>query len=232
MDTSTEKKFDNWQFKRLRKLLNLNQTEFAAVVGSSQQTIAMIENNTRGIPASIREGFYKKYGVSYEKARECETPEELSVLLNKQIILNTKSNIIPVPFYSAKASAGKGEMLPDYPEEKVIYFDRRFLQNIIGVNPEHAAIIQAKGDSMDGGNKPIKDGDLLIIDDSVKEIINDRIFVIQLNTDLLVKRVIKEWDGTVRLISNNPKYEDRILKENETAEIKGEVVWNSSKENV
>ena len=107
------------------------------------------------------------------------------------------------------------------------------MKNIIGVKPEHASIIQAVGDSMDGGNNPIKNGDLLLIDDSVKDIINEKIFVIQLNkSELVVKRVVKEWDGTVKLISNNSKYKDRILREGEQAEIIGRVVWNGSKENV
>lgn len=216
------------KFKKFRENQGFNQKSFAEKLNIATGSIGMIESEKsedRVVTANIKIKIKQVFGIDFDTDIDTE-----GNIIKKSNF--SSQNVIAIPFYSAKASAGSGETLPDYPEEKVIYFDRRFLQNIIGVNPEHAAIIQAKGDSMDGGNKPIKDGDLLIIDDSVKEIINDRIFVIQLNTDLLVKRVIKEWDGTVRLISNNPKYEDRILKENETAEIKGEVVWNSSKENV
>lgn len=216
------------KFKKFRENQGFNQKTFAEKLNIATGSIGMIESEKsedRVVTANIKIKIKQVFGVDFDT--DIDTDGNIIKKSNF-----SSQNVIAIPFYSAKASAGSGETLPDYPEEKVMYFDRRFLQNIIGVNPEHAAIIQAKGDSMDGGNKPIKDGDLLIIDDSVKEIINDRVFVIQLNTDLLVKRVIKEWDGTVRLISNNPKYEDRILKENETAEIKGEVVWNSSKENV
>ncbi len=216
------------KFKKFRENQGFNQKSFAEKLNIATGSIGMIESEKsedRVVTANIKIKIKQVFGIDFDTDIDTE-----GNIIKKSNF--SSQNVIAIPFYSAKASAGSGETLPDYPEEKVMYFDRRFLQNIIGVYPEHAAIIQAKGDSMDGGIKPIKDGDLLIIDDSVKEIINDRIFVIQLNTDLLVKRVIKEWDGTVRLISNNPKYEDRILKENETAEIKGEVVWNSSKENV
>lgn len=234
-----DKKFDNWQFKRLREFLGYNQSEFAEKVGSAQQIINMIEKNNRGVPASIREGFYKTFKISYEEAIACESVEALNVALNKQTINNSKvyslntNNIVSVPFYSAKAAAGLGEALPDYPEKDVIFFDARWLKNILGIRPENASIIQATGDSMDGGDNPIKNGDLLLIDSSVKDIINEKVFVIQLNnSELVVKKVVREWDGTVKLISNNPIYEDRIIKESENAQIIGRVVWNGSKENV
>lgn len=146
-----------------------------------------------------------------------------------------QEKIIPIPFYTAKAAAGSGEQLPEYSENEIMYFDSRWLKNVIGIKPEHASIIQARGDSMDSGiNKPddIKDGDLLLIDDSVKEVLNNRIFVIEINNQLVVKRVIKELSGNVILYSNNPKYTPRVLQNNDNAKIIGRVVWNGSKENI
>ena len=232
------KSFDNWQFKRLRKLLNLNQTDFATNVGVSQQTIAMIENNKRGVPASIREGFYKKYGVSYETARECETPEELNNLLYPKLKVEVKTSneqVVPIKFYKdAKAAAGTGVDIPETSDEEILYFDKRWLENIIGVKAENAIIIQAKGNSMDSGNNNLKDihnGDLLFVDISVKDVINNKVFVIQQGNDLRVKKLVKDFNGDIYLISNNEKEYPPELVKQET-NIIGRVVWNVSKENV
>lgn len=218
---------DSEKLKNFRADRKLSQAQLAQIIGVTQASVAMIEKDTRPVTANFKLAFQKAFGLDWDS--QTASGDSYSYEnLNKFY-----ENIIPIPFYSAKAAAGIGETLPDYPEADVIYFDKRWLKNIIGVKPEHASIIQAVGDSMDGGNNPIKNGDLLLIDGSVKDVINEKIFVIQLNkSELVVKRVVKEWDGTVKLISNNSKYKDRILKEGEQAEIIGRVVWNVSKENV
>lgn len=212
------------KLKDFRKSLNLNQTEFAIALNVAQGTIANIESGKREVSKPILFKIKDVYNVnllSYDENK------------SNKIEAAYSDNFIPIPFYSAKISAGLGETLPDYPEKDVIYYDKRVLQNLLGVKPEHASFIQVKGDSMEGGSCPIKDGDIILIDDSAKEIINGDTFVVQINkSELVVKRVVKEWDGTVKLISNNPKYEDRIIKENEEAEIIGKVVCNPFKRNV
>jgi len=211
------------KLKDFRNSLNLNQTEFAEALGTSQSAIANIESGKRDVSKPVLIKIKEVYNVDLLSYNE----------IKKENKTQYSDNTIPIPFYSAKVSAGLGATLPDYPEKDVIYYDKRVLQNLLGVKPEHASFIRVTGDSMEGGNSPIKDGDIILIDDSVKEIINGEVFVIQLNkSELVVKKVIKEWDGTVKLISNNPKYEDRIIKENEEAEIIGKVVCNPFKRNV
>ena len=229
MDSKT---FDNSKFKQLRQFFGMNQTEFAEKLGTHQQIIAMIENNRRDVPKSIRAAFYNIYGISYEEAIKCKTPEELNIALNTQIITNTvlkKQHITPVKFFKdAKAAAGYGEMLPESSDEEVLYFDTRWLENIIGVKANNAIIIQAEGNSM---YPNIQNGDLLLVDTSIKDVINNKIFVIQQGNDLRVKRLVKEFTGEVYLISdNNKEYSPELAKQD--SNIIGRVVWNGSKENI
>jgi len=215
---------DSEKLKAFRKEKGLSQAALASILGIQQASIAQYESEARPITSSFKLAFLKAYGIDWD------TQTASGETFQYEHLNKFYDNIIPIPFYSAKASAGLGETLPDYPESEVMYFDIRWLKNILGVRPEHLSIIQAKGDSMEDA---IKNGDLLLVDDSIKDIINDKVFVIRLNkNELVVKKVIKDWDGTVRLVSNNPKYQDRILKESENAEIIGRVVHNVSKENV
>lgn len=202
-----------------RKSLGLNQTDFTNSLAISQGAIANMEGGKRDVSKPLLLKIKEVYNVDLLSFRE-----------EKKTTIES-SNVIPIPFYSTKAAAGYGEALPDYPETDVIYMDARWLKNILGVNPNNVAFIQAKGDSMDGGNYPIKDGDLLMVDESYKEPIHNQVFVVNLgNNDLVVKRINRTWDGRIMLDSNNPAYPS--ITPEEGATIIGRVVWNGSKENV
>lgn len=232
--------FDNSKFKNLRNLLGLTQHAFAESVGSSQQVVAMVENNKRAVPSSIKQGFYTGYGVSYERAIECKTKEELNILLNSQIITNNnnENNIVAIPIHDISAAAGAGTWLSDEPEVDKMFFDKRFLRQILKSDDySHLHLIHAQGDSMDSGwNQPndIKDGDLLLVDSS-QTTGNNQIFVIRVNnSELRVKRLFKRGD-VLYISSNNSKYKDEVYypdNNNVIIEVIGRVVWNGSKENV
>lgn len=63
----TNKVFDNSLFKDIRKEFRLSQAQFAEELGTSQQAIAMIENNRRGVPKSIIQALKAKYGIIYDE---------------------------------------------------------------------------------------------------------------------------------------------------------------------
>ena len=209
------------KLKDFRNSLGLNQTEFAASLGVSQAAIANIENGNREVSKTILYKIKQNHNVdlmSYGEEEETAKTEN-------------NSNVIPIPFYSSKAAAGAGEVLPDYPEKDVIYFDERWLKNIRGVNPNNISFIQAKGDSMDGGSYPIKDGDLLMVDESYKEPIHNQTFVVNLgDNEIVVKKISRSWEGEITLESNNPAYPSLIPSEE--AFIIGRVVWNGTLRNV
>ena len=154
-------------------------------------------------------------------------------------IVPKNDNIVALSFYNAQAAAGEGERVNDILEENYLYFDKRWLKNILGVNPSNLVIIQAKGDSMDSGlnqTDDIKDGDLLMIDKSQKEG-NNKIFVFRnQDNELRVKKLRWNINGNVEIISKNPKYPVECLSNDNFStsygEIIGRVVWNGSKENV
>lgn len=207
---------DSERLRTLRKQLKLTQKQFAEKCGVHQQLIAMIENGTRRITPAFELGFLKHFGYDFKTEQQIPKVQSLA---------DSHSYIVPVPFYSAKAAAGAGVELPSYPEKDVIYFDKRLLQNVLGINQENAAFITAKGDSM---LPIINDGDLLLVDSSVQDIINGKVFVVKDGNDLRVKRLKQEWNGDIYLISDNEKYPPE--KVNHPINIIGRVVWNGTKE--
>ena len=214
---------DAEKLKDFRNSLRLSQQEFAVKLGVGLSTISMIECGKNKISRFVKEAILKVYNFNIETGTQ-ELKKEIT------------SNIIPIPFYDVKAAANpKGELMLDYPESESLYFDKRWLKNILGINPYNASIIQAKGDSMDSGlNKSddIKDGDLLLVDNSDLNIVNNRTYIFEINNELLVKRAVQDFSGTITLYSNNSKYSPRILNEGDNAIIVGKVVWNGSKGNI
>lgn len=64
-------------------------------------------------------------------------------------------------------------------------------------------IINAYGDSM---APLIDEGDFLIVDTSKTTLYGDGIYAIQAGEDTFIKRVQKQIDGSILLLSDNPKY--------------------------
>lgn len=231
-------------FTYLYNLTGLSKTDFAKELGVSQPVVSNILTGDRYVPISVLSCIYRCYRIDLSTI---SSPIEIEYLYNKNKCTNDKNlnniqnpsdNIIAVPFYEVKAAAGLGERYNDNPDANSLYFDRRWLKNILGVNPNNLAIIQAKGNSMDSGlnqSDDIKDGDLLIIDTTQKEG-NNKIFVFKSAEGLRVKKLRWNINGDVEIISNNPKYPTEYVK-NKTfdfpfQEIVGRVIWNGSKENV
>ena len=210
---------ENEKLKKIREDLKLTQTEFAKICDVSQQSIAMIENGDRNVSAQIKLSLLKHFKIDWD---EVDTEKTCSYQYNSFAF---QTPMFPVPYYSAKAAAGEGTEVAEYPDKDVIYFDTRFLKTIVGNNLNHLSLITAEGQSM----KPtIMDGDLLMINDSIKEIVPNKIFVIRQDKKLRVKRLKTKITGEVLIISDNKEYEPEIM--DKETEIIGQVVWNGNKE--
>lgn len=210
---------------KFRKSKKLNQKEFADSLNVQQALIAMIENGSRKPSRSFEEKLFSVYGFTLDKEPE---PIEIKI----------PDNIAAIPIYDIGAAAGVGTILMDEPDKDKMYFDKRFLKQILKTdNYSGLQIIHAQGDSMDSGwNQPddIKDGDLLMVD-TTQTSGNNQIFVILVNnSELRVKRLYKRGE-TLFISSNNPKYKEEIYTpDNSDFEVKviGKVIWNGTKESV
>ena len=214
---------DSEKLKSVRSSYNLTQKELADKLNMKQSVIAMIESGKRGIPASFKLAFVKAFGVDWDTNIADSTTFKIEHLEYP----SHKNNSIGIPLYSAKAAAGVGMTLPDYPEKDVIYFDRRWLKAVVGHNPKNLSLIQATGDSM---QPDIQDGDLLLIDDSIQDIIPNKTFVISQDNNLRVKKLKTDINGDILIISNNPSYPIEIM--NKETMIVGQVVWNGNRGNI
>lgn len=119
------------------------------------------------------------------------------------------ADMVYLPQLNVTASAGLGVVPPDEQVENFIAIKREYLR-YIDVSPAHAHITTLGGHSM----KPtLLDRDLIIVDTSKTEVLNERIYAVMYGETVLAKRIQILWDGSLRLMSDNKAdgYTDEVV---------------------
>lgn len=146
---------------------------------------------------------------------------------NGALQIQAKSTGLPdfsfVPRLDVSASAGSG--IVPYAEDPLEYlaFQTDWLRSR-GINSNAARILTARGDSME---ETIRDGDTLLVDTSIDRVKDNAIYVVSYGEMVLVKRVHGRINGSLQLISDNPRYppEEVAPAEVSMLNIAGRVMW-------
>jgi DNA polymerase V len=104
-----------------------------------------------------------------------------------------------LPLFSGKVSAGFASPADDYLEKKLD------LNELLVKKPAATFFVRATGDSMIGAG--IHSDDVLVVDRSI-EPIDGKVVIAAINSELTVKRLIKNSDGSWLLKAENPVYPD------------------------
>ncbi len=131
-----------------------------------------------------------------------------------------------VPRFDVRASAGKGNQVEGEELKGYLALEENFLRQVLNRRSQDMVSIEATGDSMEPG---IHDGDLLVVDTSVQDVQNSRVYVLDVNGELLVKRLSLRLDGAVIVRSDNAKYEAETVlpSDRNTLRIIGQVIYQA-----
>lgn len=228
------------RFRYMRvEIISLSQIKLGEKLGVSSQTITDIESgHKKKINDDILKILIDEFNINIEwllfgvgkPTKEDDEEFYYNKYYNELIACIKKYN------FNLSEEENKTK---DTEDKDTLYFDRRWLRNILGVNPDNIFFIYAPDDSMDSGKdtlKDIKKGDILFIDISQKQG-NDKVFVYK--NDFDNKPSIREikWSlsENIKLIPYNKKYKSEIVDKqlNEfMVNIVGRVIWNGNKENI
>lgn len=128
-----------------------------------------------------------------------------------------------VPLYDARCSSGSGAWNERARILTHLAFTRYSLRKK-GLNPSNLACLRNDGDSMIG---LLADDDTVMIDLSRDSLEGEAVYVILLDDHLYAKRLQRQFDGSVHIISENKAYSTMIVPKHLTdgLEIVGRVVW-------
>ncbi|MBA4682088.1 c repressor [Pseudomonas sp. MDMC224] len=128
-----------------------------------------------------------------------------------------------VPLYDARCSAGSGA----WNERSRVLVNLSFTRYSLrkkGLTPSDLACLRVDGDSMLG---LLDDGDTVMIDLSRNALEGEGVYVVMLDDHLYAKRLQRDFDGSVRVISHNKEYQPITVPRDRLAELQiiGRVVW-------
>lgn len=186
----------NERLKRLRKSMNLTQTEFGKRIGVTMQGIQKWEKGKSKPQQSTIKALISTFNVNPDWLLNGTGEMFIGDASRQQEV----SDIISIPYYpEVSAAAGSGALVYDENTVKNIKISSAIINIKTG---DKVCFINATGNSM---QPVIDDRDLLLIDLSNKDFIDEGIYVVRLENTLLVKRLQKIPNGIV-LISDNPQY--------------------------
>jgi len=134
-----------------------------------------------------------------------------------------QQDLVQVPVYDEEASIGHGAVIEQGQQVSQLAFKKTWLQER-GLNKDSLAVIKARGDSME---PTVFDKDILLIDTRINKVTDDNIYIIRYKGYLSVKRIRNNFDGSVKIISDNTRYGDQDIPKEQAEQItiSGRAVW-------
>lgn len=189
------------QLKELMAEHHVNQTELAKAIGVTRQSIKKwLDGHTITYPKLQKLSSY--FGVTMAQLTGEEAlPQYREVERASQA---EKEGWTRVPVLDIDGSCGYGSDAGDAVAVGAVDFSDAFLRALPGVTGiTRLEIIHATGDSME---PTINNRGWCVVDRNQASIRTDGIYCIQAQNQIFLKRVQRELDGSVTLISDNPRY--------------------------
>lgn len=95
-----------------------------------------------------------------------------------------------------------------------IVLDLELIINKLGCKPENLRIIAMPGEEMDGGSYPLKNGDILLIDISQRDLSNSGVYFVTTknNQMVFVRRLLELMFDSISSSVDNPVYAPQVNK--------------------
>lgn len=138
-----------------------------------------------------------------------------------------RNEFVYIPRYDVKASGGTGHWIGDEATARfTMAFRRHWVENYLRADPKNLSVLRVTGDSM---SPLFIEGDNILINHAQTDV-RDGIYVIRLDSQVLVKRLQRMHSPHIRVISENPAYPPYEVPLNDIHDqrgfdIVGRVVW-------
>lgn len=128
-----------------------------------------------------------------------------------------------VPLYDARISAGHGVWSEGARVLTHLAFTRYSLQKK-GLDLSKLSAVRIRGDSME---PLLADGDAVVIDHRFQKVQDEAIYVIRLDDHLFAKRLQRQFDGSIAIISEHKAYNDMVVPKGQLSDLDiiGRVIW-------
>ncbi len=194
------------------KKTGLKQAELAEKIGVEQGTISNMKRGARDIKGEYLEKISEAFGITLSEFFTMGAAE--------------LPDTVFIPLLKARPRGGTGGLEVE-PDIKNMYaFHRSFIERKGGTG-DSMKLFHVMGDSME---PTLKSGDMVMINQSQREVVNGNIYLLRFEGDLMIKRLIKKPGGVFTIKSDNevihPPIDISPTDESLDIEIFGRMVWS------
>lgn len=217
-----------------REAQKLSRSYVAEKLGVALSTLQAWENEEREPTAThilrLSECLNASVAWLVAGSEAQEAKSQLPVFTSGATALDVKGNHVDldefvfVPRYNVSASAGYGALNDDESPMFTVSFRRYWVVNHLKADPRKLSVISVSGDSMMG---ILNDKDIILVNHEDRDP-REGIYVIRLDSQLLVKMVQRLPGSQLRISSTNPAFEPFIIELDNIPsdfDVIGKVVW-------
>lgn len=208
------------RFKEIRVYLGLSQPEMSERVGLSRNAWQTYELGKSAPGTSVYQILLKMgFSANWIMAGVGDMIIDVDA--------HDLSGYSFLPLYATVGDMGPGRCCSDEIVDWIA-FSQEWLRLELRVSSNDLAIIIADGDSM---LPTICPGEILVIDHSKHYLRGDGIYVLNINSNCMVKRVQIMCDKTIRIVSDNPAYPVQTVRNGDidSIHITGKVIWHGKR---
>lgn len=223
---TTAKTFDAVMERLLTASASKNDSELARALGITPQSVSGARKRGEIPPAWIQ-SYAEKTGVCSDWLFFGRGPMRLDVappVLQPETSSSCDVDLILIPLVEARLSAGQGSLQTGGNSERAYAFRSDFLHR--KGNPDKMILMRVSGDSM---HPEILNNDVVLLDQSKKDILPGRIYAVGFEEAIYLKRV-DMLPGKVILKSANPAYPPVELdireQQGDSFRVIGQVLWS------
>lgn len=197
------------------EIVRLGQKRVAEAAGVHPSTLNSWIRGEGGTSAARRDKLLKAVRVL-----------SLATLLTSETVEHRGETYLPVPEYDIRAAAGAGAFVEDGEPTTHQMFGQQWLKALTPSPLEALSIIRVAGDSMENTLRP---GDQILVDRTAKRWLGDGIYVLMFDDVLQVKRIQRDRDGGLLILSDNTNYQPIKPQKGDKVQIIGAVLWMGRK---
>lgn len=208
------------KFKKIRQYLGLSQPEMSEKIGLSRNAWQTYELGKSAPGTAVYQSL-----ISLGFSADWILSDSGDMMLAGECTLSGYSFL---PLYDCNADAGAGCVAEDVSIVDWLAFSNDWIRMELRVPTTNLGTLVAEGDSM---LPTVTPGDILVVDHARKQLCGDGIYVLNLFGNCLVKRLQVLFDGSVKIISDNPAYKEQIVRGDDlqALSVAGRVVWHGKR---